>query len=347
MLTQPNSEEINMNPKLLDYLCDPIDKSEFRLENPVFASNGHIEEGILVSLSSDRKYPIKDRIPRFAEISDLKQGVESFGNEWNYFNFDLFKLNWLNHTVKNSFGSIDVFRDKIIVDAGGGSGMQTQWMAQAGAEYVICLELSHSVDGIMKKNLNGLENVDIVQCSIDKPPLKDNSIKGMVICHNVIQHTPSVEKTARELWKIVGKGGEFVFNCYPKNDQGFLRKIRFYIYLGLRKFLSKQSFTFLLNYSKVMSILRFIPLVGLILEKAGFMVRGDVSLGPRLLMRLFKSGVLNTFDCYGSHQFQHLKSEEEIKSLVQELQPNCDKVLNVDRYFQRPAPIGCALRIFK
>jgi hypothetical protein len=55
--------------------------------------------------------------------------------------------------------------------------------------------------------------------------------------------------------------------------------------------------------------------------------------------------VLNTYDCYGSHSFQHLKSEAEIRALVSELQPDSSRVLNTDRYFQRPPPIGIALRL--
>jgi 2-polyprenyl-3-methyl-5-hydroxy-6-metoxy-1,4-benzoquinol methylase len=133
----------------------------------------------------------------------------------------------MNHTVKKTFESTEFFAGKLIVDTGAGSGMQTCWMSKAGAKHVISLELSHSLDGVMRKNLDGLKNVDIVQCSIDCPPIKEGSIDGLVTCNNAIQHTPSVEKTAHALWQIVGKGGEFVFNCYPRNDKGLIRKIWF------------------------------------------------------------------------------------------------------------------------
>lgn len=89
------------------------------------------------------------------------------------------------------------------------------------------LDLSHSVDDVVKRNLAGVKNVDIIQCSIDAPPLRDESIEGIVYCHNVIQHTPSVEKTAHALYSLVAPGGEFVFNCYPLNDKGLVRWGRF------------------------------------------------------------------------------------------------------------------------
>lgn len=332
-----------MNSELLKYLCDPVDKSELALIDPVFGRDGSVESGWLAS-TGGRRYPIRKGVPRFVG-EDRNAAVESFGDEWNYFNFDQFKLNWLVHAIQNTFGGLEVFRGKVVVDCGAGSGMQSRWMAEAGASHVISLELSHSVDGVMRRNLQGLTKVDIVQCSIDNPPLKDECVNGIVICHNVIQHTPSVERTAQALWRIVAPGGEFVFNCYGRNDHGLLRKIRLLLYGAVRAVLSRAPFRLILLYSQTMALLRFVPILGYVLEKSGFMVRGDVPAGPERWQRAYRLGVLNTFDCYGSHAYQHLKRDCEIKALVAELQPNPEKVLNFERYFQRPQPIAIALRL--
>jgi SAM-dependent methyltransferase len=85
------------------------------------------------------------------------------------------------------------------------------------------MDLSHSVDDVVQRNLAGFKNVDVIQCSIDAPPLRDQSIDGIVYCHNVIHHTPSVEMTAHALYALTAPGGEFIFNCYPLNDQGLVR----------------------------------------------------------------------------------------------------------------------------
>lgn len=333
-----------MNPELLDYLCDPLDKSSLALTEANYGPAGQIIQGTLVS-SSGRRYPIQDGVPRFESDRGLQDAVHSFGDEWNRFNFSDFRLNWVNHTVKNTFGSLDAFRGKVVVDAGAGSGMQTRWMKEAGAAKVIALELSHSVDGIMKENLKGLDGVDLVQCSIARPPIRDGAIDGMVICHNVIQHTPSVEGTARALWRLVGPGGEFVFNCYPKNDLGVIRKARLGVYYVLRVILSRCPFGVRLKYAQIMSLVRFVPVLGHLCEKSNLMVRGDVPKGPRFLARCYRAGVLNTFDCYGAHAYQHLKTDDEIRTLISELQPDLKKVLNLDAYFLRPQPIGIALRL--
>ncbi|MGD9716744.1 MAG: methyltransferase domain-containing protein [Sulfuricurvum sp.] len=340
-----------MTPFLLDFLCDPVSKLPLNLVNEQIDENGNIQSGELRT-SEGKSYPIVNGIPRFTGFVPT-QTVESFGDQWNHYNFTDFKLQWLTHTVTNTFGTPEAFRDKIIVDAGGGSGAQSKWFLEYGAKHVIVLELSHAVDGVIQHNLKDMPNVDIIQCSIDMPPLKENSIVGIVYCHNVIQHTPSVEKTAHALYSVVAPGGEFVFNCYPKNDLGLVRWLRFnFVYKPLRSILSRMPFGFIHLYSNIMAALRLLPGIGSVLEKGSFCVQGDV---PKIegesfihrLKRRYKATSLNTFDCYGSHSFQHLKTDDEMRSLLSDLQPDKNKILNEDKYFLRPTPIGCALRVYK
>jgi hypothetical protein len=160
--------------------------------------------------------------------------------------------------------------------------MHTKWMSEYGASHVIALELSHSVDGIMQENLRGIENVDIVQCSIDAPPIKHHSINGLVICNAAIQHTASVKKTAVALWKMIAPGGELSFICYLKYPHDLVWMARWLLVTTpWRAILSRCSFNTVLRYAKVMARLRMIPIVGVLLEKAQFVVRGDVPPGER------------------------------------------------------------------
>jgi len=340
-----------MTPYLQEILREPNTGRYLELLDALYDNDHNIISGILVSDSGSR-YPIVNGIPRFIK-TDSTLAVKSFGDEWNFFNFINFKVNWLSHTVKNTFGSTDVFRGKTIIDAGGGSGAQSRWFSEYGAEHVILLELSHSVDDVVKRNLEGLKNVDIVQCSIDSPPFGIEAINGIVYCHNVIQHTPSVEETARALWKILGEGGELVFNCYGLNDSGFLRSVKFHlIYKNLRRMLCRMPFFVVLAYARVAALLRLIPFLGAFLERLGVVVHGDVPIiaGESILRRLvrrFRVASLNTFDLYGSHEFQHHKSNFDILRLALELQPDSTKIKNLDEYFAHPPKIGCALRIFK
>ena len=354
-----------MNRSILGLLCDPETGESLELD-VVEAGDEQgdwIEEGWLVSPSS-RRYPIRGGIPRF--LSDVATGhapasvatqgsVDSFGDEWNEFNFIEFRQNWLDHTVKNTFGDVSHFEGKLVVDAGAGSGAQTRWMLEAGASHVIALELSHSVDGVILRNLAGEDRsrFDIIQCSIDAPPLRPRAIEGIVYCCNVIQHTPSVEGTAEALFETVGPGGEFVFNCYQLNDYGFIRWVRLHlIYRPLRSVLSRCSFRTIKAYASAFATLRMVPGLGLFMEKCGFGAQGDVPAitgesRQQYRRRRYRAARLNTFDGFGSHTFQHLKSDDDIRALVKSLQPNASFVLNTETYFKRPPPIGCALRILR
>ena len=341
-----------MTPALLKYLCEPITKAPLDLVDASYDDQGSIETGRLVS-ASGMSYPIVKGIPRF--LSNLRtETVASFGEEWNFFNYTDFKQNWLSHTVANTFGSPEVFKGKVIVDAGGGSGAQSKWFAEYGAKHVILMELSHSVDQVVKSNLIGLRNVDVIQCSIDAPPIRDCSIDGIVYCHNVIQHTPSVEKTAHALYSLVAPGGEFVFNCYGVNDgPGLLRWIRFHLVgRGLFALTRRMSDRQVMVFSYAMAWLRMIPFLGWFLERCGIIRCGDVPAIPgetifSRLKRRFKQTYLNTRDQHGQHHFQHGKTNSELQVLLAELQPDSKKILNADRYFSRPPPNGIAFRVWR
>ena len=116
--------------------------------------------------------------------------------------------------------------------------------------------------------------------------------------------------------------------------------------------LSRMPFKVILAYASFISLLRIVPLLGAILEKLNFAVQGDVPIIPGekffdRIKRRFKASQLNTFDAYGSHSYQHHKSDYDILRLALSLQNDSNKIGNLDESFKRPKPIGCALRISK
>ncbi|MBI1327639.1 MAG: methyltransferase domain-containing protein [Alphaproteobacteria bacterium] len=330
-----------MKQAILNLLCLPETKEPF------------VKDGVdYIATETGKKIPVVNNIPRFTGYVGAET-VQSFGEQWNKFNFDAFKQNWLQHTVQNTFGTTDAFKEKIIVDAGAGSGMQTRWIAESGAAHVLSLELSHAVDGIIKQNLEGLTNVTSIQCSIDAPPVKDNSV-DMVYCHNVIQHTPSVEKTAQALYALVKPGGELVMNCYHEGmfGTGWKRTIRRPIYTALRAVLPRCPKFIIYAYAYFVALFGIVPVIGKALGGAGIVVDGDV---PRLenesalsySARRYKQFALNTYDFYGYHVYQHVLNKEQLQSLLLSLQPDKTKIENFERYFETPLLPGMAFRITK
>jgi ubiquinone/menaquinone biosynthesis C-methylase UbiE len=333
-----------MHKRLLGYLCDPVDGSPLGLSGTP-SDGDHIESGELVSRSGHR-YPITHGIPRFPSDKSLTQSVAAFGEEWNHFNYLHFRDHWKAHIADGVFGGTDYFAGKTIVDCAAGSGMHCRWMAEAGARHVIALELSDSVDGVMRENLRGLDNVDVVQCSIDAPPIRADSIDGLVICNAAIQHTPSVERTARALWRMVGPGGELAFSCYARFPNDPIWMARYWmIYRPLRAVLSRVSFETRFGYAKLMAQLRMLPVLGSLLEKANVLVRGDVPPGDRYAERLRAATVLNTFDWYGGHSYQHHLSANELATICRSLLPLPSKVQNLEAYKRRPVPPGMQIRL--
>lgn len=344
-----------MNKFLLDLLIDPISKERLELKDEKMDKNKNILYGILFSKSGN-EYPIVNGIPRFDGYEVIDKSVESFGNQWNRFNFDKFKMHWREHTMKNSFDNgVHDIKGKLVIDAGGGSGMQSYWLLESGAKHVIMMDLSNTVDNIVQHNFKGsnFTNFDIIQCSIDNPPIRQNSIKGIVMCHNVIQHTPSIKKTAKALFNILANGSEFVFNTYGDNKEGFIRKIRWFFYLNLRLFLVKRSDRFRLVYSHIMGVLWFVPVLGWLLRKSMIMIKGNTPLDKKetlleKIKRTYYSVVTNTYDWYGSHTYQHHITNNDLKKLLYDLQPDESKILNQEKYYSRdPVYDGASLRVVK
>lgn len=345
-----------MTPFLLSFLKDPVDGSKLTLKDESIDEHGIIQFGYLESLNGSR-YPIIHGVPRFVKSPDILKSASAFGDQWNFFNFKQFRSNWLNHTVFNTWGSTDVFQDKLIVDAGGGSGAQASWFLEFGAKHVIILDLSHSLDQVVIDNLKHFNPLtyDLIQCDISNPPLLDNSISnGIVYCHNVIQHTPSVPITLQSLWNICGTDSELVFNCYPLNTKGILRFIRFYlIFMPLRQILKRSPFSIRLFYSYFVSIIRLVPLLGDLAEKLMLVSQGDVPYPQNLTkwylktFYRFRCSVVNTFDAFGSHKYQWYLSNHQINSIITQLVPPPENVRNKTKYFSRPTPPGTALRLSK
>ena len=108
----------------------------------------------------------------------------------------------------------------------------------------------------------------------------------------------------------------------------------------------------MLLYSHTFAFLRFIPVLGILLEKSYFIFQGDI---PNIknesffkrLKRKYQNTVLNTFDAYGSHKYQWHKTNDEIKNLLNSFSPKPSKILNKEKYFRNKPPIGIALRVFR
>jgi hypothetical protein len=145
---------------------------------------------------------------------------------------------------------------------------------------------------------------------------------------------------------MVGPAGELSFSCYLKYPHDVIWMARWLlIATPLRAILSRCSFETILGYAKIMAGMRMIPVIGPLLEKAQFVVRGDVPPGENYNERLLTQSILNTFDWYGSHRYQHHLSAARLAKICHELDPKPSQIINLDAYYKRPLPPGLPLRL--
>lgn len=327
----------------LDYLACPVTHGPLRLVDPRI-ENEEIVSGGLVS-PEGRRYDIVDGVPRFAVLPgvDTQSGesVESFAFEWNTLNLDLFHANWRQHVAERNFGGTDYLKGKVILDCGAGSGMHSRWMIEAGAARVISLELSNTVDGIMRRNLRGLSDRNLViQCDIANPPVRRGAF-DVVYCINVVQHTRDPAATTRNLYALLGPGQELFVNYYRMPEQWW-NQLRVTAAEGFRrKLTARVPKALLLNLIRLAALATFVPLLDRLALQ--FLICGEVPRGPRFRRRRYRQAVLNTYDWFGSHAYQHHYRCFELLGLFEEAGIDYARIPNLERVIRLAQP-GLAFR---
>lgn len=310
----------------LEYLACPIDGSPLELHD-ARQEGDDIVAGRLVGRNG-RSYPIVDGVPRFVAVAAQTQDtVESFGFEWNELNFDQFFVNWCEHVVLRNFGSLDYFRDRVVLECGSGSGMHARWMLEHGARRVISLELSHSVDGVLKQNLAGFGDRSlVVQCDIADPPIRKGSV-DLVYCINVVQHTESPQRTTQRLYELLGGGAELYINYYYREEKMPLS-------FHFRELMRRQVFSRLpnrvtLGIFRVLAGAAMVPGLDAALTRM-LLIRGEVPKGSNYLRRKYRQTVLNSYDYFGSHRYQHYFTAGDLRRLFAASGIPMAKVTNFD-----------------
>jgi SAM-dependent methyltransferase len=336
-----------MTPFLLQMLRDPNDGSRLGVKHPRYDKKGHISDCILVG-KSGATYPVRKGIPRFTGerqkirtvVSDKEQHTEAHKN--------LYKHAWLNEFVKHTFGGEDVFKDKVVMDCGGGSGYQGLWMLQNGAKHVIHLENSRAVDGVVRECMEDSPFIDIVQCTLDGLPFEPESFEGLIICNDALRHSPSFDHSLKSLWSILSSCGEIVFQCPLRQDKYWYHHLRHkMIHINLRRFMSNRSNWFVSLYAKILAFLNLLPGVNYILLKNQLVYRTTKPNGHFCLKRRYKDAMHHTFEYFAGYKYQHIKTQDELRNLAYFLQKNPCYINNLEDICCQDRPVGMALRIKK
>lgn len=304
-----------MKEEWIKYLCDPIDKSNLKIEKVYLKKGGYVISGDLRSKSGNL-YRIHNGVPiLLGSSTQPKETVDSFAYEWETFDFDYGKKGWLKDLIIPLVGKIEFFKDKVVIDCGAGSGRQSLWMAEAGAKFVFSIELSDSATSIVKKVINKRKDkIFVIQGDIAHLPIKRQSIPVDVIyCLNVIQHTKNPAKTILEMSTLLNKNTVFLFNIYLKKG-----KVNFFKMLSLVRKLTRyvpqkllKSISFVTACFSV--VLSYIPKVGSFFTKSLPIKHG------------FRETWLSIYDILGAHKYQKFYTEGELKVILKKSNLNIIK----------------------
>lgn len=179
--------------------------------------------GALFCSKDGRRFPILRGIPRFVESDEY---VDSFSFEWN-----IHKTTQLD-TFRNDDSSEDMFRkktgfrpqdlqDKLVLDAGIGSGRFTDVMVRWGAN-VVGIDLSYAVEAA-HENFQDLDNVLVAQADIGNLPFKPETFDAIVSI-GVLHHTPDTKKYFQKLVPYLRHGGTIAIWVYPAEGDYVTRK---------------------------------------------------------------------------------------------------------------------------
>jgi len=231
-----------MNEKILQWLkCLHCEGSELTCSAFKINEDGDVEDGLL-SCSCGASYPIVRGVLRMLpsplsemlvedygwffkqyesllkdyfgsmnlgvaqrgqQTSSVKQTAKSFGYEWTQFSrmIEQYEQNFQHYFEGYS---TDFFNDKLVLDAGCGTGRHTYYAAKYGAE-VVGIDLSRAIDVAYQNNRNNAYT-HFIQADLTNLPLK-HELFDMVYSLGVLHHLPDPESGFKELLKYAKTGG--------------------------------------------------------------------------------------------------------------------------------------------
>ncbi len=209
-----------MKIELLELLRCPKTGQPLSLEN--CNDNAlEIEDGWLISVDGQQRYPVVKGIPRFVPQSNY---ADNFGMQWNHFRQTQLD-SYSGHPISTerfwqATGWLpEKLKDQWVLDAGCGAGRFAEVALLAGAK-VVALDYSSAVDACYA-NLKHHPHLHVVQGDIYALPFASESFP-YVYSLGVLQHTPDVAKAFAALPPMVREGGRLCTDFYWKRFRTML-----------------------------------------------------------------------------------------------------------------------------
>lgn len=234
-----------MHVKFVDYFVDPFSGVALRFF-PIETLKENIVSGIYVNSESGESYALYEGVPIFLKHSIPKSFLKKFSSKIEEIKLQMpyinahsteensnwsFSLEWEAHksqeldttwgmTTKSRYEQFLLETNsselenqgKLILDAGCGNGMLTEYIANRGS-IVFGIDFSTSVFRAEKERQS--EDACFIQGDLQYLPFK-NELLEIVISNGVIHHTPDTEKTFKEIAKKIKPQGKFYLWLYSR-----------------------------------------------------------------------------------------------------------------------------------
>lgn len=174
---------------------------------------------------------------------------DSFGFQWNTFSemYPVWKENFIGYI--SPYLSLNDFNGKMVLDCGCGFGRHLHYVAEAGAQMAVGLDLSHAVDSTIV-NLAKFSNVHLIQGDIYNPPF--DPIFDIAYCIGVLQHLPDPAAGFLSITKMINQRGKVFAWIYGQRPSSYHLVVD-----NLRKVTVKMKPQALYYFSYLLALLSF------------------------------------------------------------------------------------------
>jgi SAM-dependent methyltransferase len=205
-----------MKKSLLEHLrCPRCEGESLSLREQDVDAAGEIVAGEILCAACSQRYPIRAGIPRMlpAAIAPEKGRIaKAFGEEWLHYS-EMREGNEDELATYLAPLGFEVFRDKLVLDAGCGTGKFAYLAAKHGAREVLAVDLSDAVE-VAYRNTRGCPNVHVIQADIYHLPVKPRIDVAYSI--GVLMLIPDPQEGFRSVARSVRPGGLVLAWVYGK-----------------------------------------------------------------------------------------------------------------------------------
>jgi len=147
---------------------------------------------------------------------NIKHSSKEIGTK-EYFE-EVTKRKYLVESHILPFANFPAYKDKLVLEVGCGIGTAAQSFIENGAIYT-GVDLSDKSIEIAKQRFNvfNLEG-NVFQGNIEEIDNINNTQFDLVYSFGVLHHTPNIEKSISNIYKMLKPGGEFKMMLYAKNS---------------------------------------------------------------------------------------------------------------------------------